>query len=465
MGTSSSLPPVPLQTEVSSKQYMKLAIPLMISTMTTPLLSSVDTAVVGQLTDPSYIGGVAVGSIVFNTLFWVLGFLRLSTSGFTAQAHGANNEKELYQAFIRPFMIAVFFGLAFIIFQEPIRWLSLTVIHPTTEVAEQAKLYFNIRIWSSPFTLVNYVILGWLIGKSYVKSALFIQIGMNSINILLDLLFVHVFNWGVQGVAFASLLAELSAVLSGIILLLLLNKTLLNWSLFSWSDISNTSSFKKMLEVNRDLFIRSVCLLTVYTMFTSLGARMDDTTLAANAILFQIHFLLAYCFGGLSNASSILIGRSIGMKQPKLFHNILKLSAKWGIIFSVALTLSLVAGAEVIISFYTSIPEVQRLSEIYFFWLLLFPIFTFWGIQLNGVFSGATEAAPIRNSLIVSMLVFITSAAILVPIFQNHGLWASFILFSLARSISLGMYVPKLSARVFPEKTIETKYFKDTMDR
>lgn len=464
MANSLSLPPLSEQTEVSSKQYMKLAIPLMISTMTTPLLSSVDTAVVGQLPDPSYIGGVAVGSIVFNTLFWVLGFLRVSTSGFTAQAHGANNEKELYHAFIRPFMIAVFFGLAFIIFQEPIRWLSLSVIHPTAEVAKQAELYFNIRIWSSPFTLVNYVILGWLIGKSYVKSALFLQIGMNSVNILLDLLFVHVFNWGVQGVAFASLLAELSAVLSGIVFIIFLNKTFLNWSLFSWRDISNASSFKKMLEVNRDLFIRSVCLLAVYTMFTSLGARMDDTTLAANAILFQIHFLLAYCFGGLSNASSILIGRSIGMKQPKLFHNILKLSAKWGIIFSVAVTLLLFAGAKVIISFYTSIPEVQNLSETYFFWLLLFPIVTFWGIQLNGVFSGATEAAPIRNSLIISMLVFITSAAVLVPFFQNHGLWASFILFSLARSISLSLYVQKLSAQIFPKETSAVRNLKETME-
>lgn len=205
---------------LTNKQYMALAVPIIISQMTTPLLGAVDTAVVGQLPNPIFIGGVAVGSLIFNTLYWVLGFLRVSTSGFTSQAHGANNHVELQYSLLRPMFIAMVIGGLFVLLQEPIKWAALTIIDPSSGVAEQAALYYDIRIWGAPFTLMSYVILGWLIGSSHVKLTVYLQIGMNVLNILLDIVFVTSLNMGVVGVSIASLIAEVGVTVVGIFILI-----------------------------------------------------------------------------------------------------------------------------------------------------------------------------------------------------------------------------------------------------
>jgi MATE family multidrug resistance protein len=200
---------------MNNRVYLSLAIPLTISTMSTPLLGAVDTAVVGKLSDPAYIGGVAVGTIIFNTMYWLFGFLRVSTSAFAAQAEGARDEKQSLMALIRPFFIAAIIGLLFIVIQKPILNISLGAIGPESDVSAFAADYFGIRIWGAPFALLNYVILGWLIGKSRIKTSLFIQVFMNLINIVLCLVFVNGFSWSVSGVAAASLISEISAFLLG----------------------------------------------------------------------------------------------------------------------------------------------------------------------------------------------------------------------------------------------------------
>lgn len=437
-----------LQASLTNKQYMALAVPIIISQMTTPFLGAVDTAVVGQLPNPIFIGGVAVGSLIFNTLYWVLGFLRVGTSGFTSQAHGANNHVELLYSLFRPMFIAMVIGGLFILFQEPIKWAALKIINPTSGVAGQAALYYDIRIWGAPFALMNYVILGWLIGSSYVKLTVYLQIGMNVINILLDVLFVTSLNMGVAGVAAASLIAEVGVMLAGIFILLKLKLVDIR-SVHLVKNIFERTVFIKMIKVNRDLFIRSICLLAVYTIFTSKGAQMGEVELAANAILFQLHFIMAYCLGGFGNASSILIGRAIGSNNNQLFSDTIKLSAKWGTISGIVLSLLLFICSSVIYPLFTSIEEVIECILQYQGWLLLFPIAGFWGIILNGVFSGATEAAQIRNSLMVSMIFFIVLVYVLIPVLGNHGLWLSFTLFTLSRSLVLGSYLPKMSKSLF----------------
>lgn len=437
-----------IQASITNKQYMVLALPIIFSQMTTPLLGAVDTAVVGQLPNPIFIGGVTVGSLIFNTLYWVLGFLRVSTSGFTSQAHGANNHVELLHSLLRPMLIAMVIGGLFILLQEPIKWVALRVINPTSGVAEQAVLYYDIRIWGAPFALMNFVILGWLIGSSYVKLTVYLQIGMNLINILLDVVFVTSLNMGVMGVAIASLIAEIGVTLVGIFILIKLKLVDIT-SIHLVKKIFERTVFIKMIKVNLDLFIRSICLLTVYTLFTSKGAQMGEVELAANAVLFQLHFIMAYALGGFGNASSILIGRAIGSNNNQLVACTLKLSAKWGMISSIVLSLLLFISSSVIYPLFTSIDPVIECILQYQGWLLLFPIVGFWGIILNGVFSGATEAAQIRNSLIVSMILFIVLVYLLIPILGNHGLWISFTLFTLSRSVVLGFYLPKLSRRVF----------------
>lgn len=433
---------------LTNKQYMLLALPIIISQMTTPLLGAVDTAVVGHLPNPVFIGGVAVGSLIFNTLYWVLGFLRVSTSGFTSQAHGANNHDELLYSLLRPMLIAMVIGVLFILLQEPIKWAALKTINPTSGVADQAALYYDIRIWGAPFALMSYVILGWLIGSSNVKLTLYLQIGMNILNIVLDILFVTSLNMGVAGVAVASLIAEVGVTIAGIFILIklkLVNRT----SIRLIKNIFEKSIFVKMIKVNGDLLIRSICLLTVYTLFTSKGAQMGEVELAANAILFQLHFIMAYCLGGLGNASSILVGRAIGANNVTMYAETLKLSAKWGMLSGIFLSLLLFICSSFIYPIFTSIEHVIQYIMQYQGWLLLFPIVGYWGIILNGVFSGATEAAQIRNSMFIAMVIFIVFVYVLTPTYGNHGLWLSFTIFTLFRSLVLGYYLPKLQKVCF----------------
>lgn len=434
---------------MNHRNYLALAIPLTLSTVTTPLLGAVDTAVVGQLPDPAYIGGVAIGTVIFNTLYWLFGFLRIGTSGFAAQANGADDKLQGTLAFIRPLIIALVVGIGFIVFQKPIEYIALSLLHPAEDVAELASGYFGIRIWGVPFTLINYVIMGWLIGMSRIKISVLIQIFMNLLNIVLDVVFVFGFGWGVSGVAAATLLAEVIACILG--LWIIWRGTSYHFQVPSIKMLADGSSVKKMMAVNQDLFIRTICLLAVFNLFTYKSADFGTETLAANAVLLQIHYLMAYFFDGLSNASSIFSGKAIGSKDRKLFQRNLELSFQWAFYSSVMLLMLYWIFKESVFSFFTSIPEVIRLGYIYGDWLLFFPLVSSFGIVLYGVFTGATETVPIRNSMLLSLIVFLIAMAAGVPYLENHGVWLAFILFSLGRSVFLILYVPKLNLLIRKE--------------
>ncbi len=427
---------------MNHRTYLALAIPLTISTVTTPLLGAVDTAVVGHLPDPAYIGGVAIGTVIFNTLYWLFGFLRIGTSGFAAQANGANDHLLGTLALIRPLIIAVAVGIGFFLFQKPIEYIALQLLNPAEDVSALASDYFGIRIWGVPFTLINYVIMGWLIGMSRIKIAVLIQVFMNLLNIGLDVLFVFGFGWGVSGVAAATLLAEATGCLIGI--WIVWRGTAYRFQLPSFKHVADGSSVKKMMAVNQDLFIRTICLLAVFNLFTYKSAAFGTEILAANAVLLQIHYIMAYFYDGLSNASSILSGRAIGSRDPGLFKKNLHLSFQWAFYSSLLLTFLYWLFSAQIFSFFTAIPEVIELGGIYGGWLLLFPLVSSFGIVLYGVFTGATETAPIRNSMLLSLGVFLLALWAGVPFLQNHGVWLAFILFSLGRSVFLILYLPKL---------------------
>ena len=323
------------------------------------------------------------------------------------------------------------------------------MLHPAEDVAELASGYFGIRIWGVPFTLINYVIMGWLIGMSRIKISVLIQVFMNLLNIVLDVVFVFWFGWGVSGVAAATLLAEVTACIFG--LWIIYRSTSYHFQVPSIKMMADGSSVKKMMAVNQDLFIRTVCLLAVFNLFTYKSADFGTETLAANAVLLQIHYLMAYFFDGLSNASSILSGKAIGLKDRKLFQRNLNLSFQWAFYSSVILTMFYWVFKESIFSFFTSIPEVIRLGKMYGDWLLVFPLVSSFGIVLYGVFTGATETAPIRNSMLLSLSVFLIAMPAGVPLLENHGVWLAFILFSLGRSVFLILYVPKLNLLIGKE--------------
>ncbi|MBM7588239.1 MATE family multidrug resistance protein [Bacillus pakistanensis] len=434
----------------SHREYLVLAIPLIISGISTPILGAVDTAVVGRIPDPASIGGVSVGAVIFNTMYWLLGFLRVSTSGFTAQAGGANKQSEIILSFLRPMILAILFGFLFIVLQNPILAIALSLIGGSEAVSSFASTYFSIRIWGAPFILLNYVIIGWLIGMGKVRLALTIQIWMNVLNIILDLVFVLGLGMGIKGVAYATLIAEVSAVVLGAWLLYLTNKERLAG--IKLSMLLEKEPILKMMKMNRDLVLRTVCLLTMTVIFTSMGAGLGEVTLAANAILLQIHYIIAYLFGGFANASSILVGRAIGGANLFLYKRAFTLSALWGLASAIFLSLSVFIFGNSIIAFFTTIPEVKAVSENYLVWMLVFPILGFWGLQLEGIFSGATEAKSIRDSITLALIVFLIALWFFVPLYQNHGLWISFVVFSLSRSFFLSLFVPKLTREKFSNK-------------
>lgn len=238
---------------MNHRAYLTLAIPLTISTMTTSLLGAVDTAVVGQLPDSAYIGGVAVGTLIFNTLYWVFGFLRVSTSAFAAQANGASDQAQGILALSRPFLLAVVVGVCFILLQWPIEYIAMILFSNDSDVSQFAAEYFRIRIWGAPFTLLNYVILGWLMGMAKIKESLFLQVLMNVLNMILAILFVHVFSFAVKGVAAAALIAEVTAFIVGIFIVR--KASPFEWRLPSYKELIDTQSMKNVFNVNKDLFI------------------------------------------------------------------------------------------------------------------------------------------------------------------------------------------------------------------
>jgi multidrug resistance protein, MATE family len=437
---------------MNHRAYLALAIPLTISTMTQPLLGAVDTAVVGQLPDPAYIGGVAVGALIFNTLYWVFGFLRVSTSAFAAQANGASDSALGVLALSRPFLLAVLVGISFILLQWPIEYAALTVIAPDSDVSKFAVEYFRIRIWGAPFTLMNYVILGWLMGMGKIKESLFLQVVTNVLNMILAILFVHGFSFAVKGVASATLIAEMTAFVLG--LLLVVKASPFEWKMPSIQALIDKQSMKKMFNVNKDLFIRTICLLVVINMFTAKGASFGTEFLAANAVLFQIHYIMAYFFDGFANASSILVGKAVGANDEKLYKKTLTLSTQWSVITAFILACVYGLFQEQIIGLFTNLPSVIELATTYGGWLIIYPFAACFGLVIYGVFTGATEIAPVRNSMIYAMIIYIIIQLTVTPVWHNHGLWLAFIIYTIGRSGFLVMYIPKLNKNFLQLKKV-----------
>lgn len=429
------------------KEYLSLAIPFIISTVTQPLLGAVDTAVIGRLEHPSYIGGVAIGAVIFNTLYWLFGFLRVSTSGFSAQSLGSRHEKDSYYAYFRPVLIAIIISCLFIILQVFIRKTAMYIYNPEPDVVIHAITYFKILIWGSPCVLVGYVNLGWLMGRKYVKETLFLQVSTNVLNIILDIAFVMYLKMGISGVAYATLISQLySFIIGNYIIFTKINMfKILNYK----SELLDKLAIKKIIGVNADLMIRTVCLLIMTNMFIAKGTELGTVVLAANAVLYQIQYIISYIYDGLSNASSIFTGKCVGENNVKEYKEVLSISNVYTVILSIILSASMVLFKDHIISILTNLEDVISLCKEYIIWLEVFPFVIGIGMVYYGIFTGSTYTAPIRNSMVISLIVFIAVYFTAIPQYKNHGLWLAFILFSLTRSVVLFLYRKQLSNKVF----------------
>lgn len=440
--------------KIYNKQYFKLVIGFTLSTLTTPLLGSIDTAVVGQLTNPAYIGGVALGGTIFNTIYWILGFLRVSTSGYSAMAYGSKNKKDQTLTLFRPMIVSIIIGLLFLLFQDTILWSATHFYNSTPEIMGNMKKYYKILIWGAPFVLTNYSILGWIMGRKKIRECIILQFLTNIINIGLDIYFVNGLNLAVEGVAYATLIAQIfTTLLSFIIIFFEKNKDELeiikNIKNIQLKDILDIKSAKTVGRVNTDLIIRTICLMTVTNIFMEQGSLYGPIVLAANSILFQIQYLISYIFDGISNSNSVFIGNGIGEKNNFKINWVIKKAKEMCFVISIFLMIIILFFGDGLISLFSNNQEVILTAIKFKIWLLIFIPSISVGLVFYGIFTGGANTRFVRNSMLYSLGLFVFIYIIFTPNLQNHRLWLSFVLFSLGRSLFLYRYLERMKKLIF----------------
>jgi MATE family multidrug resistance protein len=432
--------------DVPTRSVWRLAVPIILSNLSTPLLGAVDTAVMGHLPDAAYLGAVAVGAMVFSFLYWGFGFLRMGTTGFAAQAFGAGDRDELRATLGRPLLLAGLLGTLLIALQAPIGWAAFWLVESSPQVEAFAHDYYAIRIWSAPFALTNYAVLGWLLGTQRARTALVLQVVLNGTNVVLDLVFVLGLGWTIAGVAAASLIAEIVAASLGLaICAVLVGREGGRWS---WDRIADRERLVKLFQVNRDIFLRTLSLIFAFAYFTAKGAEIGETRLAANAILMQLQQFLSFGLDGFAHAAEILAGNAIGARDRPGFQRACRAATLSALVLAGVAALVFALAGPGIIRLFTDIAEVRASADSYLPWMVLSPFVSVWPFMLDGIFIGATRTTAMRNAMLVSLVVYLAACWTLIPLFDNHGLWASLIIFLAARGLTLGWYFPALARSV-----------------
>lgn len=432
---------------VTSRDALAIAVPIILSNVTTPLVGVADTAVMGRAGDPALIGAVALGAVIFSTVLWAFGFLRMGTTGITAQANGAANLNEINLALFRALTIAVVIGLALLALRSPIREAAFWILDGSQKAEAAATTYYNVRLWSAPFALINYALIGWFIGLARAQLAFTLQLLLNGINIILNITLVLGFGWGIEGVATATVIAETIAAFTGLAIAIHIARGAA--PLPNWSQIREWTGLKRMLTVNSDIMIRTLCLIFAFSFFTAQSAKTTDTILAANFILIQFVTVSAYFLDGFSYAAETLVGKSVGAKNRDNFVQAVRISAIWA--FAIAAFVSAfvwAAGSSLIAGMSTS-EQVRTAAGAYLIWAALAPTIGVACYLLDGIFIGATETRTMRNMMLISVAAYLAAWWLLTDTFGNHGLWAALMIFFIARAVTLYLNLPKLMRRVF----------------
>lgn len=427
---------------LTNREYLGLTVPFMLSTMTQPLMGAVNTAVMGQLPDPKYIAAVSLGAILFNNLYWLFGFLRVSTTGYAAQAFGAADRELGTLAFFKPLVLALLISLACIVFQKPILESYLAMIGAAPEVNALCREYYYILIWGAPLVLGNYVALGWLMGQTRVRASVFMQVSMNVLNMALSIWFVFGLHMDIVGVAFATLLSQLYGGVISVVLMYYYGE--FDYKNLPWGELLDWRTFIGMLKVNVNLMIRTACLLTVNNIIAAVGASFGTVVLAANAVLLQLKDIMSYLIDGMANGAAIFSGRAVGAKSGAGLDAAIRMTFKWLVVLAVILMGVYAAGNEFFIRLFTNLDEVVAMALTYNVFVLFYPVCAGIGMVLYGVFCGATRTAPVRNMMLLALAVFYLLQWQLVPIIGNSGLWLALLGFMAAQSVILLYYLKSL---------------------
>ncbi|MDF7651641.1 MATE family efflux transporter DinF [Pantoea sp. Acro-805] len=418
----------------SDKALWRLALPMILSNITVPLLGVVDTAVIGHLDSPIYLGGVAVGTTATSFIFMLLLFLRMSTTGLTAQAFGANDKTALARALTQPLLIALVAGVLFVLLRTPASSLAATLMGGSPEVQQQAQIFIEIRWLSAPATLANLVILGWLLGVQYARAPMVLLIVGNLVNILLDLLFVLKLHWGVAGAAGATALAEY--VTLGVGLWMVARVLKMRGVHFNLLKNSWRGDAARLFRLNRDIMLRSLMVQICFASLTLLGARIGPDVVAVNAVLLMFLTFTAYALDGFAYAVEACSGEAVGAKDRSrlllIWHAACRQAGIVALMFAVIYAFT----GPYIVALLTSIEPLREMADRYLLWQVIMPLVGVWCYLLDGMFIGATRGREMRNSMVMAAVGY-GLALLTLPWLGNHGLWLAVTVFLTLRGLTL----------------------------
>lgn len=426
-----------------NKQILQIALPSIVSNITVPLLGLIDVAIVGHLGAPAYIGAIAVGGMLFNIIYWIFGFLRMGTSGMTSQAYGKRDIPEIVRLLLRSVGIGLAVAILLILLQVPIRQAAFLIIHPTEEVRELATLYFHICIWGAPAMLGLYGLSGWYIGMQNSRIPMYIAITQNIVNIAASLSLVYLCNMKVEGVALGTLIAQYAGFFMGVALWMYQYGKLEKYII--WKGILQKEAMSRFFRVNRDIFLRTLCLVAVTLFFTSAGASQGVIILAVNTLLMQLFTLFSYVMDGFAYAGEALSGRYIGARNREAFTDTTRRLFAWGGVMAVLFTLVYALGGNAFLGLLTDDKEVIAAADTYFYWALAIPVAGIAAFIWDGIFIGATATRGMLLSMAIAAICFFTLYYGLRPVLGNHALWLAFLTYLFMR----GVVQTLLSKKIF----------------
>ncbi|WP_326429632.1 MATE family efflux transporter [Stutzerimonas frequens] len=421
-----------------------LAAPMILSNLSVPLVALVDSSVIGHLPHAHQLGAVAVGGSLYTLLVWVMGFLRMGTTGFAAQAAGRNDGGALRQILLQGLLLALGFALLLGTLGVPLKGAALQLMQPSAELDDLTRDYFHTRLLGLPAALASYALIGWFLGTQNARAPLAILLTTNLINVALDLWFVLGLDWGVAGAARASVIAEWSGALLG---LALTRSALARYpGRVDTRALRHWTSWRPLMAVNRDIFLRSLALQLVFFLVTVQGTRLGDATVAANALLLNGLLLTAHALDGLAHAVEALSGHAIGARDRTALQRVMVVAGGWSLLASIAFGLFFLHGGQLFIQLQTDIPEVRQLALTYLPYLAALPLIAVWSYLLDGLFIGATRAREMRDSMLLAVALTLPLGWLLQGL-GNHGLWLAFLAFMLTRGICLGVLALRLQRR------------------
>lgn len=435
-----------MEEKLTYKDYLKVTIPFMLATATQPLLGAANTAIMGHMGEAIYIAAVALGVILFNNMYWLFGFLRVATTSYSAQSLGEKSKESATLSLVRPFIIALVISALFLILYPWIFDYYGNSMAPSSRVLELMAQYCDILIWGAPFVLVNYVVLGWLMGQMMIRATMVMQISMNIINIILSFLLVFSLDLGVKGVAIASLASQIYGCVVGFIYVYLVRDRL-DFNESVKAQLKQFKPFLSMMKVNTDLMLRTLCLLTINNLFANASSSLGTTVLASNAVILEIIFILAYFTDGMANGVSVFTGKAFGKRDVGLWRDTLFIALKCLAVFVVAAVVILFFAREYVVGAMTNVGDVAEMALDYSFYLMIYPVCAAVGLLLYGMYTGIGQTASIRNMMFIAVMFFVLMQQITIPLWGNHGVWITYVTTYLLESIILVIFLPVAKKR------------------